>query len=70
MSTLHRIAGAAVFTAVFASIVPAATALPPVGTEPPPPVCPRGYVLMSAGTQAVRYSVRRYLHAISDRGQP
>jgi len=45
MSTLHRIAGAAVFTAVFASIVPAATALPPVGTEPPPPVCPRGYVL-------------------------
>jgi hypothetical protein len=46
VSKFHRIAGAAVFTAVFASIVPAALALPPVGTEPPPPVCPRGYVLV------------------------
>jgi len=28
-----------------------------------------GRNILSAGTQAVRYSVRRYLHAISDRGQ-
>ncbi len=29
-----------------------------------------GRNILSAGKQAVRYSVRRYLHAISDRGQP
>ena len=29
-----------------------------------------GRNILAAGKQAVRYSVRRYLHAISDRGQP
>ena len=43
MSKFHRIATAAVFTVVFASIAPSALALPPVGTDPEPP-CPRGYV--------------------------
>jgi hypothetical protein len=28
-----------------------------------------GRNILAAGKQAVRYSVRRYLHAISDRGQ-
>ena len=29
-----------------------------------------GRNILSAGKQAVRYSVRRYLRAISDRGEP
>jgi hypothetical protein len=44
MSSIHRIAGAVLVTAAFASIAPAAMALPPVGTDPIPH-CPKGYVL-------------------------
>jgi hypothetical protein len=29
-----------------------------------------GRNILAAGKQAVRYSIRRHIHAISDRGQP
>jgi hypothetical protein len=45
VSPIHRIAGAVLFAAAFASITPAAMALPPVGTDPIPH-CPKGYVLV------------------------
>jgi hypothetical protein len=46
MSTFHRTASAAIgLVAVFASVTPAAMALPPVDTDPIPH-CPRGYELV------------------------
>ncbi|MDA0162338.1 ETX/MTX2 family pore-forming toxin [Solirubrobacter ginsenosidimutans] len=45
MSPIHRIAGAVLCTAAFASITPAALALPPVGDDPIIH-CPKGYVLV------------------------